>query len=70
MMGFCVNLITVDANFEMGLWWIFFTDGQFLTVSRELVFIFDKITYAWFAMAEKEGERGNYLIEENFVNKS
>ena len=29
MMGFCVNLFTVDANFEMGPKWIFFTDGQF-----------------------------------------
>ena len=28
-MGFCVNLFTVDANFEMGPKWIFFTDGQF-----------------------------------------
>ena len=37
----------------------FFTDGQFLTISR-------KITYARFAMAEIERgrERGNYLVRE------
>ena len=43
-MGFYVNLFTVAANFEMGLSWILFTDCHFLTISRELVFIFDKIT--------------------------
>ena len=36
------NLITVDA------------DGQFLTISCELVFIFASITYTWFVMAKKE----------------
>ena len=45
-MGFCVNLFTAGANFEIDTRWIFFTDGQFLTISRELVFFFDKITYA------------------------
>ena len=30
---------------QMGPGWIFFTDGQFLPIPRELVFIFDKITY-------------------------
>ena len=44
----------MNANFEMGPRWIFFTDGQFLTILR-------KITYARFAMAEIERgrERGN-----------
>ena len=37
----------MDANFEMGPRWIFFTDGQFLTISRE-------INYTRFAMVEKE----------------
>ena len=52
----------MNANFEMGLRWIFFTDGQFLTISR-------KITYARFAMAEIERgrERGNYLAREKFL---
>ena len=52
----------MDANFEMGPRWIFFTDGQFLTISR-------KITYARFAMAEIEKgiERGNYLAREKFL---
>ena len=56
-----VNLFTVDANFEMGPRWIFFTDGQFLTISR-------KIACARFAMAEIERgrERGNYLVREKF----
>ena len=39
----------------------FLIDGQFVTISQELVLIFDKNTYAWFAMAEgaveKERER-------------
>ena len=39
----------MGANFEMDPRWIFFTVGQFLTVSRE-------ITYARFAMAEIERE--------------
>ena len=30
MMGFCVNLITVDANFEMGSRWIFLLMVNFL----------------------------------------
>ena len=30
---------------QMGPGWIFFTDGQFLPIPRELFFIFDKITY-------------------------
>ena len=52
----------MNANFEMGLRWIFFTDGEFLTISR-------KITYARFAMAEIEKgiERGNYLAREKFL---
>ena len=45
-----LNLFTVDANFEMDLRWIFFTDGQFLTISH-------RITYARFAMADIEGEK-------------
>ena len=59
MMGFCVNLFTVDASFEMGPRWIFLTDGPFVTISRERVLIFDKNTCAWFAMPERgtEGQR-------------
>ena len=59
-----VNLFTVDVNFEMGTRWIFFTDGQFLTISR-------KITYARFAMAEIERgrERGNFLVREKFLRE-
>ena len=61
MMDFCVNLFTVDANFEMGPRWIFFYWWSifywWLLISRELVFIFHKITYAWFAMAERRRER-------------
>ena len=30
---------------QIGPWWTFFTDGQFLPIPCELVFIFDKITY-------------------------
>ena len=45
MMDFYVSSFTLDANFEMGPRWSFSTDGQFLIVSRELVFIFVKITY-------------------------
>ena len=54
----------MDANFEMGPRWIFFTDGQFLTISR-------KITYARFAMAEIERgrERGNYLARKKFLRE-
>ena len=46
MMGFCVNLFTVDASFEMGPRWIFLTDGPFVIISRELGLIFDKNTCA------------------------
>ena len=54
----------MDANFEMGPRWIFFTDGQFLTISRE-------INYARFAMTEiqRGRERGNYLIREKFLKE-
>ena len=45
MMHFCVDLFTVDENFETGSKWIFFTDIQFLTISRELGFIFANIIY-------------------------
>ena len=57
MMHFCVDLFTVDENFETGSKWIFFTDIQFLTISRELGFIFANIIYTWFVMAERERER-------------
>ena len=46
MMGFYVNLFTVDANFEMGPRWIFLNDGPFVIISRELGLIFDKNTCA------------------------
>ena len=46
MMGFYVNLFTVDASFEMGPTWIFFTDGPFVITSHELGLIFDKNTCA------------------------
>ena len=36
-------------------WWSIFY--WWLLISRELVFIFHKITYAWFAMAERRRER-------------
>ena len=54
----------MGADFEMGPRWIYFTDGQFLTISRE-------ITYARFVMAEIERgrERGNYLIREKFLRE-
>ena len=54
----------MDPNFEVGPRRIFFTDGQFLTISRE-------ITYARFAMAEIERgrERGNYLVREKFLRE-
>ena len=44
--------------------WIFFTDGEFLAISR-------KITYARFAMAEIERrrERENYLVGEKFLRE-
>ena len=32
-MGFCVNLLNVDASFEMGPRWIFLTDGPFVIIS-------------------------------------
>ena len=59
MMGFCVNLFIADASFEMGPRWIFFTDGPFVTISREPILIFDKNICAWFAMPERgrEGQR-------------
>ena len=60
MMGLCVNLFTVDANFEMGPRWIFLRWSIFywwLLISCELVFIFHKFSYAWFAMAERRRER-------------
>ena len=46
MMGFCVNLLNVDASFEMGPRWIFLTDGPFVIISPELGLIFDKNTRA------------------------
>ena len=54
----------MDANFEMGPRWIFFTDGQFLTILR-------KITCARFAMAEIERgrERENYFVREKFLRE-
>ena len=54
----------MDANLEMGPRWIFFADGQILTISRE-------ITYARFAMAEIErgSETRNYLVREKFVRE-
>ena len=54
----------MSANFEMGPRWTLFTDGQFLTILRE-------ITYARFAMAEIEGEKeeitssGKYFSEKS-----
>ena len=47
----------MDANFEMGPRLTFFTEGPFLTISRE-------INYARFVMAEIERgrETGNYLV--------
>ena len=46
-------------------WW--------LLISWVLVFIFNKITYDWLAMAERGreggGETENYLIEENFLRE-
>ena len=57
MMGFCVNLFTVDASFEIGPRWIFLTYGPFVIISRELVLIFDKNTCYWFAVAERERGR-------------
>ena len=57
MMGFYVNLFTVDASFEMGPRWIFLNDGPFVIISRELGLIFDKNACAWFAMAERQRER-------------
>ena len=42
MMGFYVNLFTMDASFEMGPRWIFLTDGPFVIISPELGLIFDK----------------------------
>ena len=44
--------------------WIFFTDGQFLTILR-------KITCARFAMAEIERgrERENYFVREKFLRE-
>ena len=49
----------MDRNFEVGTKRIFFTDGQFLTISREII-------YARFAKAEIERgrERGNYVVRE------
>ena len=45
----------MDPNFEVGPRGIFFTDGQFLTISHE-------ITYARFAMAKnRERERKRKL---------
>ena len=45
----------MNPNFEVGVRWNFFTDGQFLTISRE-------ITYARFAMAKnRERERKRKL---------
>ena len=54
----------MDRNFEVGTKRIFFTDGQFLTISRE-------ITYARFAKAEIERgrERGNYVAREKFLSE-
>ena len=46
MMGFYVNLFTVDASFEMGPRWIFLTYGPFVIISREPGLIFDKNTCA------------------------
>ena len=57
MMGFYVNLFTVDASFEMGPRWIFLNDGPIVIISHELGLIFDKNTCAWFAMAERQRER-------------
>ena len=46
-------------------WW--------LLISWVLVFIFNKITYAWLAMAERGRDGGreieNYLMEENFFRE-
>ena len=58
--SFCVNLITVDANFDTGARWTFSTDDQFLTVLCELFFIFTSINYTWFVMAEKERKLPNW----------
>ena len=54
----------MDANFEMGPRWIFFTDGPFLTISHE-------ITNARFVMAEieKGRETGNYLVIEKLFRE-
>ena len=54
----------MDPNFEVGTRKIFFTDGQFLAISRE-------ITYARFAKAgiERGRERGNYVVREKFLRE-
>ena len=54
----------MDASFETGPTWIFFTDGPFLTISRE-------ITYARFVITEIErgSETGNYLVIEKLLRE-
>ena len=48
----------------MGQKWIFFSDGQFLTISL-------KITYARFAMTEIEGEKEEITSpDKNFLGES
>ena len=47
------------SRYQMGPRWTFFTDGQFLPIPCELVFIFDKITYYLCLICNgRERERG------------
>ena len=54
----------MDASFETGPTWTFFTDGPVLTISRE-------ITYARFVITEIErgSETGNYLVIEKLLRE-
>ena len=54
----------MDASFETGPTRIFFTDGPFLTILRE-------ITYARFVITETErgSETGNYLVIEKLLRE-
>ena len=58
---------------QMGPRWIFFTDGQFLPIPRELVFIIDKITYYICLICrgrQRERQRQRLRpLEENFVSE-
>ena len=77
MMGFCVNLFTVDENFEMGPRWIFLLMDNFLLMVTNFTGTCFHLSKDYLCLIcngrkrerERERETENYLIEDNFFRE-